>query len=134
MTRDEKIKVITENSEVIKASINAYLDSIYELSEKYFDSEGKLLEGLPSDQKSLDFINSIKDDAPKYENLRRKIIDGDFNLSLSEIALCGLSVIFMKVQFERQINKLEQARLRSEDIIKDLMSGKDIEEIDFSKD
>lgn len=49
MTRDEKIKVITENSEVIKASINAYLDSIYELSEKYFDSEGKLLEGLPSD-------------------------------------------------------------------------------------
>lgn len=133
MTRDEKIKVITENSEVIKASINAYLDSIYELSEKYFDSEGKLLEGLPSDQKALNFINSIKDDAPKYENLRRKIMDGDFNLSLSEIALCGLSVIFMKIQFERQINKLEQARLRSEDIIKDLMSGKDIEEINFSK-
>lgn len=60
-------------------------------------------------------------------------MDGDFNLSLSEIALCGLSVIFMKIQFERQINKLEQARLRSEDIIKDLMSGKDIEEINFSK-
>ena len=131
---DEKIKVISENSKVIESSVTAYLDSIYEISEKFFDSEGNLIEGLPSDQKTIDLINSIKEDAPIYENLRRKLINGDFNLSLSEIALCGLSMVFIKIQFEKQINKLEQGRLKSEDIIKVLMSGEEIEKINFPQE
>lgn len=128
---EKKIQIIKDNNEVVKESINAYLDSIYELTEKFFDEEGNLKEGLPSDEKAENFIKSIKEDAPRYESLRRKIIDKDFNLSLTEIAMCGLSLMFMRVQFENQIKRMEEVKQKLENII-EIVMDKETQKVDFS--
>ena len=109
----EKINLIRDNRDAAIAALNVYLDKIYKLTDDYFE-DGKLKEGLSSDAKLEKFILELRDDATKFESVRRKLIDNDFNLSLEEVNYVALGFVYMAESWQSQIKNLtfavEQAR------------------------
>ena len=117
----EKINLIRDNREAAIAALNVYLDKIYKLTDYYFE-DGKLKEGLSSDAKLEKFILELRDDATKFESVRRKLIDNDFNLSLEEVNYIALGFVYMAESWRSQIKKLTLAVEQAQAITKVLMA------------
>ena len=120
----EKINLIRDNRDAAIAALNVYLDKIYKLTEDYFE-DGKLKEGLSSDAKLEKFILELRDDATKFESVRRKLIDNDFNLSLEEVNYVALGFVYMAESWQSQIKNLTLAVEQSRTITKTLMAKTD---------
>jgi hypothetical protein len=123
MTLIDKINIIKENKESAIKALNAYLDSIYNLTDQYFDNENNLKEGLTHDENLEKFIKETRQDADKFEKVRRKLIDNDFDLSATEIARVGLAYVFISTSWDKQITNLQKAKEEVTNIIEKLMSG-----------
>ena len=117
----EKINLIRDNRDAAIAALNVYLDKIYKLTDDYFE-DGKLKEGLSSDAKLEKFILELRDDATKFEAVRRKLIDNDFNLSLEEVNYIALGFVYMAESWRSQIKKLTLAVEQAQAITKVLMA------------
>ena len=117
----EKINLIRDNREAAIAALNVYLDKIYNLTDDYFEN-GKLKEGLTPDAKLEKFILELRDDADKFESVRRKLINNDFNLSLEEVNYVGLGFVYMAESWQSQIKNLTLAVEQTRVIIKTLMT------------
>ena len=117
----EKINLIRDNRDAAIAALNVYLDKIYKLTDDYFE-DGKLKEGLSSDAKLEKFILELRDDATKFESVRRKLIDNDFNLSLEEANYIALGFVYMAESWRSQIKKLTLAAEQAQAITKVLMA------------
>lgn len=117
----EKINLIRDNREAAIAALNVYLDKIYNLTDDYFEN-GKLKEGLTPDAKLEKFILELRDDADKFESVRRKLINNDFNLSLEEVNYVGLGFVYMAESWRSQIKNLTLAIEQTQAIIKILMT------------
>lgn len=116
----EKINLIRDNRDAAIAALNIYLDKIYKLTDDYFE-DGKLKEGLTHDAKLEEFILELRDDANKFESVRRKLIDNDFNLSLEEVNYIALGFVYMAESWRSQIKNLTLAVERAQAITKVLM-------------
>lgn len=124
----EKSKMISENRELIKAALNAYLDKIYSLCNKYFDENDNLKEGLTSDVKAEEFLKRMKNEiAPKLENVREKIIQNDLSFSEFEITYLRAALIFVDGCWEEQIRDRLQARKEIKPLIKILESSETVD-------
>lgn len=117
----EKINLIRDNRDAAIAALNVYLNKIYKLTDDYFE-DGKLKEGLSSDAKLEKFILELRDDATKFESVRRKLIDNDFNLSLEEVNYIALGFVYMAESWQSQIKKLTLAVEQAQAITKVLMA------------
>lgn len=122
MTIEKKIEIVKKYVEPAIAALNNYLDSLYNMTDQYFDEKGNLIEGLESDKKVEDFIKSLRDEAGKFENIRHKLINRDFNLSLYEINLIAAAFVFVSGVWERDIKKLKKAKNEADRVIKNLTS------------
>lgn len=122
MTTVEKIEIVKEYVESAIAALNSYLDSLYNMTDQYFDENGKLIDGLEPDEKVEKFIKSLRDDAEKFENVRHKLINKDFNLSLYEINLIAAAFVFVSGVWEKDIGKLKKAKKEADRVIKNLTS------------
>lgn len=120
----EKINLIRDNRDAAIAALNVYLDKIYKLTEDYFE-DGKLKEGLSSDAKLEKFILELRDDATKFESVRKKLIDNDFNLSLEEVNYVALGFVYMAESWQSQIKNLTLAVEQARTITKTLMAKTD---------
>lgn len=121
MNKQEKIKLIYDNQEAVIKAITVYLDKIYELSDKFFDENEILKEGLQNDEKLEEFILKLKNkQAPKYEDVRHKLINNDFNLSSKEIAYINSALIYIFGCWETQIKKLTTAKEEIAELIKSI--------------
>lgn len=109
MTIEQKIEVIKEFKEPAIAALEKYLDSIYNLTDEYFDENGQLIEGLTPDEKLENFIKEMRAEAQKFEKVRHKLINSDFKLSLFEINLIAAAFLFIQQVWERDIKKIQQA-------------------------
>lgn len=121
---EEKIQIIKENRDAAIAALNSYLDKIYGLTDQYFTSDGKLKEGLTKDEKLEKFLLELKEDASKYEFVRRKIIDEDYNLSLIDINHIALAFIYVLATWQTMIKNLTKAIEETKLIISKLMEKK----------
>lgn len=117
----EKINLIRDNRDAAIAALNVYLDKIYKLTDDYFE-DGKLKEGLSSDAKLEKFILELRDDATKFESVRRKLIDNDFNLSLEEVNYVALGFVYMAESWQSKIKNLTLAVEQARTITKTLMA------------
>lgn len=120
----EKINLIRDNRDAAIAALNVYLNKIYKLTDDYFE-DGKLKEGLSSDAKLEKFILELRDDATKFESVRRKLIDNDFNLSLEEVNYVALGFVYMAESWQSQIKNLTLAVEQARTITKTLMAKTD---------
>jgi len=125
MTVEQKIEIVKEFNEAAIAALNSYLDSLYNMIDEYFDEKGNLIEGLTPDKKVEAFIKSLRDDSVKFENIRRKLINKDFKLSLYEINLIAAAFVFVSGVWEKDITKLQKAKEEADKVIKDLTSPKE---------
>lgn len=116
----EKINLIRDNRDAAIAALNVYLDKIYKLTEDYFDGD-TLKKGLTPDAKLENFILELRDDAAKFESVRRKLIDNDFNLSIEEVNYVALGFVYLSESWKSQIKNLNIAVEQSQAIVKVLM-------------
>ena len=132
MTLEEKQKLISENKDQAVTAVTTYLDSIYSVKEQFLTENGELKEDLPRDEKAEEFVKSVQKDAKDYEIIRRKLIDGDFNLSLLETTRVALAFTFMSVQSERLIKQMISMKEIADGLVEQLMQG--TENVDFSQE
>lgn len=132
MNITKKRQLIEQYSDVAVAAINSYLDTIYQITEKYFDENGNLLPFLTPDEKVQNQIKSLKKELTKYENVRQKILSKDFNLSLLEINYVALSFIYIKETFNKQIDNYQKSLEVIQKVINSLID-KESETLSFSE-
>lgn len=144
MNLDDKIKCIRENSESAVLALTSYLDSIYNMTDQFYDQAIKEVDGketvvrilkpeLVKDEKAEKFIEELNNDASQYEKIRGKLKNGDFNLSLPEIARIGLAFTFVGITLDKQIKQANAAMADIQKIIEILMAG-ETQNVDFSKE
>lgn len=117
-----KIELVKQYKETAIAALNSYLDSMYNLTDKYFDKEGKMLPLPEKDEKVENFIKEVRTGTQKYESVRRKLIDENFDLSLYEINLVALSLLFTTETMKKQVNNLTQTIEALSDLAAALMA------------
>lgn len=122
---EKKLSLIKENKDAAVAAINSYLDRVYDLTDKYFNKDLSLKEGLTPDEKVEKFIRELRSDCVKYESVRQKLINSDFNLSLYEINLIGLSFMYVAQTWKKQIEMLTKAKSEAENIVQSLLAKKE---------
>lgn len=120
-----KIELIKQYKETAIAALNSCLDSMYNLTDKYFDKEGKMLPFPERNEKVENFIQEVRADTQKYENVRRKLIDENFNLSLYEINLIALSFNFTIETMKKQAENLTRTIEVLSDLVAALMAKKE---------
>ena len=121
---EKKLSLIKENKDAAVAAINSYLDRVYDLTDKYFNEDLSLKEGLTPDEKVEKFIRELRSDCVKYESVRQKLINSDFNLTLYEINLIGLSFMYVAQTWKKQIEMLTKAKSEAENIVQSLLAKK----------
>lgn len=137
MDLNEKRKVVEENHEAIYAALTAYLDKVYNLTDKFFEEDGKhLKKELLSDkldkldEKLEDFIISSREEASKLEKVRSKIGKKDFELSLVEINYAGLALTYVIQCWMNQIALLGHAKDEAEGLVKKLFEKNNSQGLD----
>lgn len=129
MNVQEKRNVIKEHKADFISALNAYLDSMYNMTDSYLDENGDLKDFLEPDEKAQAFVKELLDDEKKYESVRQKILNDDFELSLYEINLAGLAMAYIAIRFSNMIeafNKTkDQATHLSQLLVSPTMSGKE---------
>lgn len=121
---EEKIQLIKENKDAAVAALNAYLDKIYDLTDKYFTEDNQLKEGLTKDEKLEKFLMELKNDASKYESVRRKLLDENYDLSLKEINYVALAFTYVSATWQTMIKNLTKAIEETKPIVSKLMEKK----------
>ena len=121
---EEKIQLIKENKDAAVAALNSYLDKIYNLTDKYFTEDNQLKEGLTKDEKLEKFLMELKNDASKYESVRRKLLDENYDLSLKEINYVALAFTYVSATWQTMIKNLTKAIEETKPIISKLMEKK----------
>ena len=121
---EEKIQLIKENKDAAVAALNSYLDKIYNLTDQYFTEDNQLKEGLTKDEKLEKFLIELKNDASKYESVRRKIIDENYDLSLKEINYVALAFTYVSATWQTMIKNLTKAIEETKPIVSKLMEKK----------
>ena len=125
MSLNKKLFAVQQNRGAAIAALDSYLDYIYDLHDKFFEENDQLKEGLVHDQRAEDLITSSKNNANKFESVRRKLLDNDFNLSLLEINYIGLAFFFTSSRMRARVKELETAIREINDVVAVLMEGID---------
>ena len=120
-----KLELIKKYKETAIAALNSCLDSMYNLTDKYFDKEGKMLSLPERNEKVENFIQEVRADTQKYESVRRKLIDENFDLSLYEINLVALSFNFTIETMKKQVENLTRTTEVLSDLVAALMAKKE---------
>lgn len=121
---EEKIQIIKENRDAAVAALNSYLDRIYNLTNQYFTEDNQLKEGLTKDEKLEKFLMELRNDASKYESVRRKLIDENYDLSLKEINYVALAFTYVSATWQTMIKNLTKAIEETKPIVSKLMEKK----------
>ena len=121
---EEKIQLIKENKDAAVAALNSYLDKIYTLTDQYFTEDNQLKEVLTKDEKLEKFLMELKNDASKYESVRRKLIDENYDLSLKEINYVALAFTYVSATWQTMIKNLTKAIEETKLIVSKLMEKK----------
>lgn len=118
---ENKLSLIKEHKSAAISALNAYLDKIYYLTDTFLDENGNLIEGLTYDEKPVNFVKSLTKDAEEYEKIRKKLIEDNFDLTLYEINLVGLSFYYVNQSWQKQIKQLLAAVEESNKIVEVLL-------------
>lgn len=121
---EEKIQVIKENRDAAIAALNSYLDKIYNLTNQYFTEDNQLKGGLTKDEKLEKFLMELRNDASKYESVRRKLLDENYDLSLKEINYVALAFTYVSATWQTMIKNLTKAIEETKPIVSKLMEKK----------
>ena len=119
MSNEHKIELIKEHQSDSIAGINALLDRLYELKE-YTNEHSEIKTELEADDQWKNYILGMVKDITKYEKLRQKLINGDFNFTTVEINDIALIYFYLQTSWTKQIEMLEKAKDEAGNLFKEL--------------
>lgn len=131
-TLEEKITLIKNSKDSVVAALNAYLDRIYNLTDPFFKNNelvdvsnineilNKNGEEVGDTKNFLDFIKSFRNSTNDFENVRKKILSDDFNLSAKDISYVEIAFTYTGTVFNRKIKELQEAINLNNEILKKL--------------
>lgn len=119
MSNEHKIELIKEHQSDSIAGINALLDRLYELKE-YTNEHSEIKTELEADDQWKNYILGMVKDITKYEKLRQKLINGDFNFTTVEINDVALIYFYLQTSWTKQIEMLEKAKDEAGNLFKEL--------------
>lgn len=125
MTLEQKRDIIAKNKEPIIAALNSVLDTLYNITDSVVDDEGKIKENLFNNKKAKSTAVSLRADIEKYEPIREKLLNNDFNLSANEIAYIGISLFFCSERAKAQIASIIKAKELCDSLINELSAPLD---------
>lgn len=125
MTVEEKIEIIKSNKRFIVGALNVYLDSIYNLTDDFFDENMKLKSFLPEDDKTQQYLLELREKAEYYEKVRAKLLSDDFNLTLVEINYINLTLLYSAISMEKEVKKIQNSISTAKNIYNNLLSGEE---------
>lgn len=102
MTIEEKIQVVKDNKSAALAALESVTDRIYDITDTLLNNKGNLMTAEIKSYKTQQFLINLRKDAKKYENVRVKLMNDDFNLSLLEINYVALSFKFCSDNLKEQ--------------------------------
>lgn len=126
MTLKEKREIIVKNKDPAIAALDSVLDRIYDLSDVTLDKKSDNVGNANIQQ----LVEELKKDASKYEKVRRKLLYGDIDLSLTEINYIALAFHFCAERMRGEVISLNKAIGISESMVKKLMSAESKESKD----
>lgn len=123
----EKRKLIEKYSDMIKIACEAYLDKCYAFVEQYYvlnlDTGEYVLREDKADNlntKEAKMAMILVEDTKPYEKLRTKIINKDFELSATEIAMAGLVLQYSSLVLKNRVDVLNKTIEKEKFIISKL--------------
>lgn len=131
-TLEEKISLIKNSKDSVVAALNVYLDRIYNLTDPFFENNelidvsnineilNKNGEEVDDTKNFLDFIKSFRNSTNDFENVRKKILSDDFNLSAKDISYVEIAFTYTGAVFNRKIKELQEAINLNNEILKKL--------------
>lgn len=122
MTLEEKREIIIKNKDPALAALESVSDRIYDLTDDLLNKQGKLMTSKIGNYKVEQFALELRNDAEKYEKVRAKLLNSDFNLSISEINYVALAFYFCSEKLHAQITDMEKAASLADDLREKLMS------------
>jgi hypothetical protein len=122
MTLQEKQSLIKEQKEVVQGVLNIYLDSVYDLTDPFYNEDGSLKSSHPLSKEVVNFVESLRKDAECTEKVRLKVLENDFNLSLFEINVIAICFKYVRLQWSKDIERIQAASKEADDIISSLES------------
>ena len=125
MTVEEKIEIIKSNKRFIVGALNVYLDSVYNLTDDFFDENMKLKPFLSEDNKTEQYLLELREKAEYYEKIRAKLLSDDFNLSLAEINYINLTLLYSAISMEKEVKKIQNSISVAKNIYNNLLSGEE---------
>ena len=125
MTVEEKIEIIKSNKRFIVGALNVYLDSVYNLTDDFFDEDMKLKLFLSEDNKTEQYLLELREKAEYYEKIRAKLLSDDFNLSLAEINYINLTLLYSAISMEKEVKKIQNSISVAKNIYNNLLSGEE---------
>lgn len=102
MTIEEKIQVVKDNKSAALAALESVTDRIYDITDTLLNNKGNLMTAEIKSYKTQQFLINLRKDAKKYEDVRVKLMNDDFNLSLLEINYVALSFKFCSDNLKEQ--------------------------------
>lgn len=120
MTLEEKIELIKENKEPTIAALNSVIDTILNFTDPITNERGKVKTSLFNNQKAEETAVQLREDVHKYEPIRRKLIDSDFNLSSSEIGYIIAAYVFVIERAKNQIEAMAKAHALMSNLVQKL--------------
>lgn len=99
------------------------------MTDKFFDENGELKKDLTKDEKFEDFLKSTRQDASNFENVRSKLLNDDFLLSIKEINYIGLGFMFSFLRIKKETDNLIKTNIELKKIIDIVMEGVKTDEV-----
>ena len=125
MNDKEKIEFIKENKVLAVAALNTYLDSIYDITDDFFDERGNRKSVLPPDSNAESFILETRATAEKFENVRQKLNLDDFNLSTLEINYIALAFLYVTISIGKQLEQIEKTYSQAKEVYNKLIAAEE---------
>lgn len=116
----KQIFLIQQYTKPIIASINYYLDYIYNLKDEFYDDNDQLNRELEHDEEAEGLINRVSEKVEQFEIIRAKLTNDDFNLSTTEISYIGIALLFyykvLQIKIARENEALELSKFLVQEI------------------
>ena len=116
----KQIFLIQQYTKPIIASINYYLDYIYNLKDEFYDDNDQLNKELEHDEEAEGLINRVSEKVEQFEIIRAKLTNDDFNLSTTEISYIGIALLFyykvLQIKIARENEALELSKFLVQEI------------------
>lgn len=110
MNLKEKREIIAKNKDPAIAALDAVLDTLYNITDSVTNDKERIKTALFKNKKAEQMAVTLHEDIKKYEPIKLKLENDDFNLSQIEISYIAICFFFCSERAKNQIESMTKAK------------------------